>query len=334
MPPKIQLTKEQRIFIVLEYETTKNCEQVKRVFNETFPERNSPDKKTVYCTVRKFSEHGSISNRYKGNSGRKIIRRTENNIAIVQRAITENSITSVRRNETNLSKSTFHRILKKDIRLHPYNMQIKHDKPRTACPRKINDRAARKLVRTVVQRPHTTREELKNDLKASGIEASKHTISRALCREGLLSLTHRRTPLFQKRHVKARLKYANDHLNKPTTFWTSELWSNETKIELFGRNNTNHVWRQQNEEYKPINHGVGIFQLITGSTSNISISNNSTSIICVSNSNTSIISVSNSSLSSISVTNNSPSGISISNSSTNNYNNINTTSCMRSSSIR
>ncbi|KAF2366854.1 Protein of unknown function DUF4817 [Trinorchestia longiramus] len=123
----MQLTKEQRIFFVLEYETTKNCEQVRRAFNETFPERNSPDKKTVYRTVRKFNEHGSISNRYKGNSGRKIIQRTENNIAIVQRAITENPTTSVRRNETNLSKFTFHRILKKDTRLHPYKMQIKHE---------------------------------------------------------------------------------------------------------------------------------------------------------------------------------------------------------------
>ncbi|KAF2362035.1 Protein of unknown function DUF4817 [Trinorchestia longiramus] len=123
----MQLTKEQRTFIVLEYETTKKCEQVRRAFNETFPERNSPDKKTVYRTVRKFNEHGSISNRYKGNSGRKIIQRTENNIAIVQRAITENPTTSVRRNETNLSQSTFHRILKKDIRLHPYKMQIKHE---------------------------------------------------------------------------------------------------------------------------------------------------------------------------------------------------------------
>ncbi|KAF2357977.1 Alpha/beta hydrolase fold-1 [Trinorchestia longiramus] len=82
-------------------------------------------------------------------------------------------------------------------------------KPRTGRPRKINDCAAQKLVRTVVQRPQTTREELKDDLKASGIEASKHTISRALRREGLCSCTPRRTPLLQKRHVKARLKYAN-----------------------------------------------------------------------------------------------------------------------------
>ncbi|KAF2358526.1 Transposase Tc1-like, partial [Trinorchestia longiramus] len=125
------------------------------------------------------------------------------------------------------------------------------NKPRPGRPRKINERAARKLVRTVVQRPQTTREELKDDLKASGIEASKHTISRALRREGLRSRTPHKTPLLQKRLVKARLKYANDHLNKPAPFLISVLWSDETKIKPFGRNNTNYVWRQQSEEYKP-----------------------------------------------------------------------------------
>ncbi|KAF2344316.1 Transposase Tc1-like [Trinorchestia longiramus] len=79
-------------------------------------------------------------------------------------------------------------------------------KPRTGRLRKIKDRAARKLVRTVVQRPQTTRDELKDDLKAFGIEANKHTISRTLRREGLRSCTPRRTLLLQKRHVKARLK--------------------------------------------------------------------------------------------------------------------------------
>ncbi|KAF2355182.1 Transposase Tc1-like [Trinorchestia longiramus] len=96
-------------------------------------------------------------------------------------------------------------------------------------PRKIKDRAARKLVRTVVQRPRTTCKELKDDLKASGIEANKHTISKALRREGFRSRTRHRTPLPHKRHVKARLKYANDHLNKPAAFWNSVLWSDETK---------------------------------------------------------------------------------------------------------
>ncbi|KAF2354760.1 Transposase Tc1-like [Trinorchestia longiramus] len=99
--------------------------------------------------------------------------------------------------------------------------------------------------------PHNSPYHQIDDLKASEIEASKHTISRVLRREGFRSRTPRRTPLLQKGHVKGRLKYANDHLNKPAAFWNSVLWSDETKLELFGRNSTNHVWRQQNEEYKP-----------------------------------------------------------------------------------
>ncbi|KAF2354730.1 Transposase Tc1-like [Trinorchestia longiramus] len=87
----------------------------------------------------------------------------------------------------------------------PSDCHESKSKPRTGRPRKINERAARKLGRTVVQRPQTTHKELKDDLKASGIEARKHTISRALRREGLRSLTLRRTPLLQERCVKARL---------------------------------------------------------------------------------------------------------------------------------
>ncbi|KAF2346767.1 Transposase Tc1-like [Trinorchestia longiramus] len=106
-------------------------------------------------------------------------------------------------------------------------------KPRTGRPWKINGRAARKLVRTVVQRPQTTREELKNDLKASGIEASKHTISRALYREGLRSCTPCRTLLLQKRHVRAKLKYANDHLNKQQRFGTQYCDQMKSKSNYF-----------------------------------------------------------------------------------------------------
>ncbi|KAF2347128.1 Protein of unknown function DUF4817 [Trinorchestia longiramus] len=122
----MQLTKEQRIFIVLEFKATKSCEQVRRAFNEKFPQRNSPHKKTVYRTVRKFIERGSIVNRNEGNLGRTITQRTEDNITIVRQLITENPRTSVRCNESGLRKTTFQRILKKDIRVHPYKMQIKY----------------------------------------------------------------------------------------------------------------------------------------------------------------------------------------------------------------
>jgi hypothetical protein len=122
----MQLTREQRIFIVLEFKETKSCEKVRRAFIEKFPLRSSPNKKTVYKTVSKFDEHGSILNRNKGNSGRKITKRTEANVAFVRQLITENPHCSVRRNGSGLTKTTFHKILQKDIGMHPYKMQRKH----------------------------------------------------------------------------------------------------------------------------------------------------------------------------------------------------------------
>ncbi|KAF2354288.1 Transposase Tc1-like [Trinorchestia longiramus] len=106
-------------------------------------------------------------------------------------------------------------------------------KHRTGRLRKINDFASLKLVRTVVQRPGTTHEKLKYDLNESGIETRKYTINRSLRCERFRSLTLHMTAL-QKRQVKARLKYANNHLNKPSTFWNSVLSSDETKSSYLG----------------------------------------------------------------------------------------------------
>lgn len=60
---------------------------------------------------------GISSTATKASQGVKITQRTENNTAIVQLAI----------NKTNLSMSTFHRILKQCIGLYPHKRQIKHE---------------------------------------------------------------------------------------------------------------------------------------------------------------------------------------------------------------
>ncbi|XDV44771.1 hypothetical protein PO909_013011 [Leuciscus waleckii] len=64
-------------------------------------------------------------------------------------------------------------------------------------------------------------------------------------------------------HVQARLKFANDHLDDPEEEWEKVMWSDETKIELFGLNSTRRVWRKKKDEYNPKNtiptvkHGDG-----------------------------------------------------------------------------
>ena len=125
--------------------------------------------------------------------------------------------------------------------------------------------------------PRTTAKSLVNDLAKSGFEVSEKTIIRALHRNGLRGYRPRRTPLLQKRHLKARLKFAKDNLQKPEGYWKRVMWSDETlgspilmdetNLELFGHRDVAYVWRKQGEAYHPkktvatMKHGGGSIML-------------------------------------------------------------------------
>ena len=109
------------------------------------------------------------------------------------------------------------------------------------------------MMRKVRDQPRTTQEELVNDLKAVGTTVTKRTISNTLHREGIKSCCARKVPLLKKAHVQARLKFAKEHLDDPEEAWEEVMWSDETKIELFGINWTRRVWRKRNAEYNPRN---------------------------------------------------------------------------------
>ncbi len=118
------------------------------------------------------------------------------------------------------------------------------------------------IMRTVRNQPKTTREDLVNDLKAAGTIVTKKTIGNTLRRGGLKSCSACKVPLLKKAHVQARLKFANDSEEN----WVKVLWSDETKIKLFGINSTRRVWRKRNAAYDPkntipIKHGGGNIML-------------------------------------------------------------------------
>ena len=73
----MQLTKDQQTSIVLKFNETKNCEQVRTEFEQRFPDKKISIKKTIYQIVRKFIKHVTILNQNKGNSGKSSIQRTE-----------------------------------------------------------------------------------------------------------------------------------------------------------------------------------------------------------------------------------------------------------------
>ena len=80
-------------------------------------------------------------------------------------------------------------------------------------------------------------------LEETGTKVSISTVKRVLYRHNLKGRSARKKPLLQNRH-KARLRFATAHGDKYHTFWRNVLWSEETKIQLFGHNDHRYVWSQ------------------------------------------------------------------------------------------
>ena len=123
------------------------------------------------------------------------------------------------------------------------------NKKRTGAPRKISPRLSGKLGCLINQNSMVMREKLQEDLHSSGCSVTKRTISNEILRNGLKSRRLKKTPLLLKQHRDARLKFIRQHKEKENSFWERVLWTDETKIVLFGYNYQNHVWRKDGEAY-------------------------------------------------------------------------------------
>ncbi|KAI4889350.1 hypothetical protein NFI96_010278 [Prochilodus magdalenae] len=115
--------------------------------------------------------------------------------------------------------------------------------PRAGRPSKLSDRGRRALVREVTKNPMVTLSELQRSSVERGEPCRRTTISAAIHQSGLYGRVARRKPLLSKRHKAARLEFAKRHLKDSQTMRNKILWSDETKIELFGVNARRHVVR-------------------------------------------------------------------------------------------
>ncbi|KAF2349663.1 Protein of unknown function DUF4817 [Trinorchestia longiramus] len=114
--PIKQLTEEQRTFIVEKYFQAKSFQQVIQSFQKHFPERLSPTNMTIWRNVTRYRTEGTSLNLNKGRSGWKRTGRSEENVRIVQRALTENPQISARKSGLDVTKSTFNRIITLDLK--------------------------------------------------------------------------------------------------------------------------------------------------------------------------------------------------------------------------
>lgn len=123
----MQLTVEQRVFVVTKYHETKSYIAVREAFRQRFPGRAAPCKKTIHKNVQKYQQNGTSLNMNKGHSGRRRSSRTPQNVNLVRNTLVANPRVSIRRNGVPVTRSTFQRIVQHDLEWHPYKMHVRHE---------------------------------------------------------------------------------------------------------------------------------------------------------------------------------------------------------------
>ncbi len=101
-----QLTREQRVFIVLNYTQTQSSTMVQNAFQARFPGRNPPAPSPILRNVQKYLNAGRSLNLNKGNSGRRRSIRTAENIEAVRDLLQQNPHVSARRNPLPISRTS------------------------------------------------------------------------------------------------------------------------------------------------------------------------------------------------------------------------------------
>ncbi|XP_071210367.1 uncharacterized protein [Salvelinus alpinus] len=113
--------------------------------------------------------------------------------------------------------------------------------PRAGRPTKLSNLGRRALVREVTKNPMVTLTKLQSSSVEMLVLLEGFPISAALHQSGLYGTVVRRKPLLSKKNMTARLEFAKRHLKDSQTMRNKILWSDETKIELFGMNAKRHI---------------------------------------------------------------------------------------------
>ena len=116
------------------------------------------------------------------------------------------------------------------------------------------------MVREVTKKPKVNLTAPQSSSVEMGESSRRTTISAALHPSGLHGIVARLKPLLSKRHMTAHLEFANRTLKDSQTMRNKILWSDKTKIELFGLNAKCHVWRKPGT-IPTVKHGGGSIML-------------------------------------------------------------------------
>ena len=110
------------------------------------------------------------------------------------------------------------------------------------------------MIKEVKLNPRLSATTLKNQLKNNfNKSVTSQTVRNYLKSNDFKSRAARRKPLIAKKNRKARLNFAKKYKDKSESYWHSILFSDETKIKLFGSDGRQKIWRKPGKALEEIN---------------------------------------------------------------------------------
>lgn len=130
--------------------------------------------------------------------------------------------------------------------------------------RKTSANTDRRIAALSKKDPFASARSILNELE---LHVSTRTVQRRLVENNLHGRTARKVPLHSSRNVNQRIIFSNSHLNWVGTEgikkWRNILWTDESKVNLFGSDGKTYVRRPPSTEFNPkytkktVKHGGG-----------------------------------------------------------------------------
>lgn len=137
-------------------------------------------------------------------------------------------------------------------------------KPRSGRPGKLSPYDKRFIVRRIEKNPKISAEELSREVaERCHIKITGQAIRNFLVSTGYNSRTVRRKPYISAVNKAKRLAFAQKYGSMDEKFWSTVIFSDESKFNLFGHDGRQRVWRKRNTALDPKNvnltvkHGGG-----------------------------------------------------------------------------
>jgi hypothetical protein len=139
-----------------------------------------------------------------------------------------------------------------------------NDSPKSGRPKVITVRMRRRMRRMIIFQECDTAVQVRSSIiMGEGQAPSLSTIKRSLGEAGLVSAIKRKKPFLSARHRRLRLAFARQHANWTVDDWKRVIFSDESKIQLFGSEGRQRCWKIPGESLSSrtvnptVKHGGG-----------------------------------------------------------------------------